>query len=123
MQTTRDLLRIGAKSVALSVVLWLVFIAVAARFGWPVYAGLFTIVWIIPMTIAGSVALTRSERFLLILGVSVTLVILTFAAIPLLYPTSAWTLRGLLGAVLLGALIGILSAFVVPNFGGSSVRR
>lgn len=123
MQTRRDLLRICAKSVVLSAVLWLLFLAVAARFGWPLYAGMFTIIWIIPLTIAGSVALTASERFLVILGVSVTLVILTFAAMPLLYPNSAWTVRGLLGALVLGALIGILSTFIVPRFGGSGVRR
>jgi hypothetical protein len=124
MQTNKDLLRIGARSVLLTVVLWLLFLAIATRFEWPLYAAGFMVAWIVPMTIsAGSIPLTAVERFLLILGVSVTVVVLTFASMPLIYPGSTWSIRGLLGAVILGALIGTLSTLIVPRLRDSRVRR
>jgi hypothetical protein len=124
MQTNKTLLRIGAKSLLLTVILSLLFVTIAARFDWPLYAPVFIIAWIVPMTIsAGSIQLTARERLLLILAVSVTVVILVFAAMPLIYPSSTWSFRGLVGAVILGVIIGTLSTLVVPRFRDSNVQR
>jgi hypothetical protein len=76
----------------------------------------------VPMTIsAGSILLTSRQRVLMIFGVCVAVTILTFATTLLIYPNSTPSLRGLLGALILGAIIGILSTLVVPRLRGSSL--
>lgn len=102
MPRTRDLLRVAAKSVLLTIALWVLFLAISVRFAWPVYAPVFTIISIVPMTISsGSIPLTAIQRFLMVLSVSVTVIVLTFAAMPLVYARPSWSLRGLFGAVML----------------------
>jgi hypothetical protein len=121
MPTKRDLLRIAAKSALLTIALWVIFLTIGMRFDWPLYAPIFTIIWIVPMTIsAGSIQLTSRQRVLIIFGVCVVVTVLTFATTLLIYPTSTPSLRGLLGALILGAIIGILSTLVVPRLRGSS---
>lgn len=76
------------------------------------------------MTIsAGSIPLTTRERFVLVFGVAFTVVVLTFSVMPLIYPSSIWSFRGLFGAVLLGAIIGILSSFYAQGVRDAGARR
>ena len=122
MPTKTDLLRIAAKSALLTIALWIIFLTIGMRFDWPLYAPIFTIIWIVPMTIStGSIQLTSRQRVLMVFGVCVAVTILTFATTLLIYPNSTPSLRGLLGALILGAIIGILSTLVVPRLRGSSL--